>query len=187
MSSADPRATEAKAEGSAAWSAGNYDLAIEHFSTAITFGGDKDFLKVLHSNRSAAYLKVNKVDQSLKDANKCVELDSNWAKGFTRKGDALLAKKSYSDAYNAYNSAQRLTPGGDASLETKLEQAMRGMRNASSPPSSSSSGTAGSTNSSTATTAPATGIFRYAQLAIMILSIVYLLPLGKTISFYAYK
>ncbi len=181
MSSSDPRATQAKADGSNAWSAGNYDLAIEHFSSAITFGGDKEFLKVLHSNRSAAYLKINKIDEALKDGNKCVELDSNWSKGFGRKGDALLAKKNYSEAYNAYNSALRLSPG-DATLTAKTEQAMRGMRN-SAQSSASSSGSGSSAGSAT----PSTGVFSYVKIAILVLSFVYLLPLGKNISFYSYK
>jgi len=80
-----PEAIQAKADGAAAWSAGNFSQAAEHFTTAINLGGDKEFLKVLHSNRSAAYLKLNRITEALKDGNKCVELDNNWVKGYARE------------------------------------------------------------------------------------------------------
>jgi hypothetical protein len=37
---------EEKELGAAAWSAGNYPLAITHFTNAIEIGGDKEFIKV---------------------------------------------------------------------------------------------------------------------------------------------
>jgi stress-induced-phosphoprotein 1 len=170
--STDPRATEAKTKGSNAWSEGNYDQAVDFFSEGITFGGDKEFLKVLHSNRSAAYLKLNKVAESLADANKCVDLDSNWGKGYTRKGDALLANKKFTDAYNAYNSALRFAPN-DNVLTSKCEQAMRGIRN--------------STAGSNLPSVEPTGIVGTLKILILILCVAYVLPLGKFVSITSYK
>lgn len=50
---------EAKAAGSAAWQIGNFDEAVRLFGVAIESSDstNKDFLKILYSNRSAAYLK----------------------------------------------------------------------------------------------------------------------------------
>jgi tetratricopeptide (TPR) repeat protein len=75
-------------------SAGNYDLAIKKWTEAIdaTPGSDREFLKVVYSNRSAAYLKLKQNASALADADQCVELDPNWVKGITRKGDALYAQ-----------------------------------------------------------------------------------------------
>lgn len=168
----NPAAVQAKSDGTTAWSAGSYSLAAEHFTTAINIGGDKEFLKVLYSNRSAAYLKLNKITEALKDGNKCVELDSSWAKGFVRKGDALLASKQFTEAYNAYNSAARLSPS-DATVKEKCEQAMRGIRNAA-----DAAGGSGSSQSSPNTSGSANVhiYVQYAQISVLILFVLQLLP-----------
>lgn len=163
---------QAKSDGTTAWSAGSYSLAAEHFTTAINIGGDKEFLKVLHSNRSAAYLKLNKITEALRDGNKCVELDSNWAKGYVRKGDALLASKQYTEAYNAYNSAARIAPG-DVSVKEKCEQAMRGIRNAA----DASAGTGGAARNTSGSSATNVNIYvQYAQISVLVLFALQMLP-----------
>ena len=50
---------EAKAAGSAAWQGGNFEEAVRLFGVAIdnSVPTEKEFLKLLYSNRSAAYLK----------------------------------------------------------------------------------------------------------------------------------
>lgn len=50
---------EYKAAGARAWSDGRYQDAIEQYTLAITntSNHDKDLLKTLYSNRSAAYMK----------------------------------------------------------------------------------------------------------------------------------
>ena len=52
--------------------------------------------------------RIQKFQLALDDANKCLELDSNWIKGITRKGDALFSLKKFTDAHNAYNSGKIL-------------------------------------------------------------------------------
>lgn len=177
---ASEAAQQAKSDGSFAWSAGNYAQAAEHFTTAINIGGDKEFLKVLYSNRSAAYLKLSKVTEALRDGNKCVELDSNWAKGYVRKGDALLASKQYTEAYNAYNSAARIAPS-DATVKEKCDQAMRAMRNAADATANfaRSAGSTGSTGSPSSPS-PAPLYVQYAHLAILVLIVLYCIPLFPT-------
>jgi stress-induced-phosphoprotein 1 len=41
---------------------------------------------VFYSNRSGAYASLEKYQEALEDATKCVELKSDWAKGYVRKG-----------------------------------------------------------------------------------------------------
>lgn len=167
-----PAAVQAKSDGTTAWSAGSYSLAAEHFTTAINLGGDKEFLKVLYSNRSAAYLKLNKITEALKDGNKCVELDSSWAKGYVRKGDALLASKQFTEAYNAYNSAARISPS-DNTVKEKCEQAMRGIRNAA-----DASGASGASQSAPNTSGSANVhiYVQYAQITVLVLFFLQLVP-----------
>jgi tetratricopeptide (TPR) repeat protein len=171
-----PEALQAKSDGATAWSAGNFLLAVEHFTTAINLGGDKEFLKVLHSNRSAAYLKLTRITEALKDGNKCVELDSNWVKGYARKGDALLASKQFTEAYNAYNAGSRLAPN-DNTMKEKMEQAMRAMRNAAEPPRSTSGSSSPFGNVNVPPTPEAGRYVQIAQVSILVLTLLYMIPL----------
>lgn len=41
---------------------------------------------VLYSNRSGAYASLKNYEKAFEDANKCVELKSDWPKGYIRKG-----------------------------------------------------------------------------------------------------
>jgi tetratricopeptide (TPR) repeat protein len=186
----DTSAHRAKEEGGKAWGSGDYPKALEHFSEAINHGGDKDFLKVIYSNRSAVYLKLNRGEDSLKDADKCIELDSQWTKGYTRKGDALYHLKRYTESYNAYNNGLRMAPG-DSGLKEKSELAMRAICNTSTSSSSTSSFFPGSSSSSTAASTsalPATGMVRQVRLSIILLLFVYFIPfIGRKINFIAYR
>lgn len=146
MSAAD----EAKALGATAWSSGNFEDAVKHFTKAIDSSTDKEFLKVIYSNRSAAQLKLKRNSEGLADANKCVELDANWTKGYMRKGDALYAQGKHAEAYNAYNAGLRVD-SKDKTLIEKAEQVMKAMRSATSDTPSSGRGW----GSSTASSAPA--------------------------------
>jgi len=89
-----------KEKGNAALTAGRNDEAIEAYSEAIKLDGSNH---VLYSNRSAAYLKAGKLDLSLHDAEKTIELNSSWPKGYSRKGAVLFAMQKYDEAFTAYN------------------------------------------------------------------------------------
>jgi tetratricopeptide (TPR) repeat protein len=187
----DTLSLRAKEDGSKAWSEGNYEKALEHFSAAINYGGDKEFLKVIYSNRSAVYLKLKRAEESLQDANKALELDPNWPKGFTRKGDALYALKKFTESYNAYNTGLRLAPS-DATLKEKTEIAMRALANEnarSSGGSQNNRNTFGSSSSasSAASSAPATGILRQVKLAVLLLVLLYFVPFLGKINNIAYR
>lgn len=43
---------------------------------------------IYYSNRSAAYMKADSISKALKDAEKCVSLAPQWAKGYSRLGAA---------------------------------------------------------------------------------------------------
>lgn len=181
--STEELASQAKANGAEAWSTGKYDEAINYFTEAINHGGDKEFLRTLYSNRSAAYLKISNKEKALLDSEKCVSIDGNWSKGYVRKGDALLSLKKYTDAYNAYNSAARISPN-DQSIKDKCEQAIRLMSSSSSSNSSSYSnnqsfsGTNGYNPSATVTgNGRIAKIMRYAKLATVVLAVGYVFPM----------
>lgn len=53
---------------------------------------------MLYSNRSAAYLALKRHEEALSDAEKCVELNMDWPKGYARQGAALQALGRYAEA-----------------------------------------------------------------------------------------
>lgn len=57
---------------------------------------------VLYSNRSAAYLALKRHEDALRDAEKCVELNMDWPKGYARQGAALQALGRYAEAEACY-------------------------------------------------------------------------------------
>eukprot|EP01031_Cornospumella_fuschlensis_P017867 gene17867-21861_t len=74
-----------KDQGNTAFQAGDVELAISLFTQAIDLDPDNH---VFYSNRSAAYMKKDSISKALYDAEKCVELAPDWAKGYNRLGVA---------------------------------------------------------------------------------------------------
>jgi tetratricopeptide (TPR) repeat protein len=132
-----------------------------------------------------ANLKLNKFSEAVADASKCIELDGNWVKGHTRKGDALYSSSKFTEAFNAYNAAKRLSPS-DASLSEKCELASKAIRSEADRSNPSTSRT-----SSAATPAPPTGflgkIVTYGRYLLILFAVVYLLPLGRNYSSIAFR
>eukprot|EP01038_Epipyxis_sp_PR26KG_P008469 gene8469-11451_t len=176
-------AVQFKELGNAAYSAGNFNVAIQHFTDSIKAMDNlseeihKELQKIVYSNRSAAYLKLNKLDEALSDANRCINIDGNWVKGYSRKGDALLRKKLFTDAHNAYNNGLRIATN-DPIMKEKCEQAMRAIRNSSEQQSRT---TNSSSNDST--------LVIYIKASIIISAILYFItiPVSASISKICYR
>lgn len=90
---------ELKEKGNAALTAGNFEEAIDAYTQAINLDSNNH---VLYSNRSAAYAKAGKFESALADAEKTIEINPKWTKGYSRKGSALSYLKKYSEAFQAY-------------------------------------------------------------------------------------
>jgi len=114
-------ADEAKAKGNAALQAGKITEAIEFYSEAIHLDGSKH---VYYSNRSAAYLKQGDANNALQDAEACLGLNPEFAKGYSRKGAALHSLKRYNDSIAAYKEGLVKFPS-DTGLTNGLEQVQR--------------------------------------------------------------
>lgn len=74
-------ADAAKSLGSAAFSAGLYQDALEHYTSALGFAPDA---AVLYSNRSVTYLKLDRTTEALQDAKRSTELAPSWARAWQR-------------------------------------------------------------------------------------------------------
>ena len=113
--------SQCKAAGNAALQAGKISEAIANYTKAINLDGSNH---VYFSNRSAAYLKQGNGNNALEDANSCINLNPQFAKGYSRKGAALHALKRYNDSISAYNEGVGKFPS-DAGLKKGLEDVTR--------------------------------------------------------------
>ncbi|KAF0358385.1 stress-inducible protein [Gigaspora margarita] len=114
-------AEEYKTKGNQAFSAKEYEKAIEFFSKAIDVDPSNH---VLYSNRSASYSSLKQYDKALEDANKTVELKSDWAKGYSRKGAALHGLGKLKEARETYEEGLKVDPN-NAQLKKALEEIER--------------------------------------------------------------
>jgi len=115
---------------------GNQALKMQDFKEAVNFYGQAIELDptnhVYYSNRSAAYIKMGKHKEALSDANKCVQLNESWAKGYGRKGAALFGLKRYSGAMEAYRAALRFDPNSSL-YKNEVESCKRSQQGKSTP------------------------------------------------------
>ncbi|KAJ3099654.1 Hsp90 cochaperone [Phlyctochytrium bullatum] len=106
-----------KAQGNKAFASGDFKTAISFFTQAIDQDGSNH---VLFSNRSACYASLKDYVKALDDADKTVELNPNWAKGYSRKGAALYGLSRYKEATEAYQAGLAIEPS-NAQLQKGLK------------------------------------------------------------------
>ncbi|KAI0520584.1 hypothetical protein KFK09_008060 [Dendrobium nobile] len=63
-----------------------------------------------YSNRAACYTKLGALPEGLKDAEKCIELDPSFSKGYTRKGAVQFFMKEYDKALETYQEGLKHDP-----------------------------------------------------------------------------
>jgi tetratricopeptide (TPR) repeat protein len=113
------KAQQTSAKGNDAFSRGDYRLAVQLYTTAISLAPrDATF----HSNRSAAYMKLAVPARALADAKAAAALRPEWAKPYHRMGTAALALGQLDDAVAAFRIGLERAPG-DPSLLAGLEAA----------------------------------------------------------------
>ncbi|KAF6255278.1 hypothetical protein COO60DRAFT_1627589 [Scenedesmus sp. NREL 46B-D3] len=104
---------------------GNYGKAADRYSAAISLLGpceDAALLRLLLSNRSAAWLKAGRQQAALDDAAAAVRAAPRWAKAQWRRGRALAAltrsrrcvMTRWPEALAAFLQAWRLSESGEA-------------------------------------------------------------------------
>ncbi|GMG22326.1 unnamed protein product [Ambrosiozyma monospora] len=96
-------ADELKAQGNKAFSAKQFDKAIELFTKAIEVSPTPNH--VLYSNRSACYTSIHQYNEALKDAQECVKINPTWAKGYNRVGAAQFGLNDLEGAKLSYEKA----------------------------------------------------------------------------------
>lgn len=108
---------QARQEGNEFFKAGKYPEAIAKYADAMK----RDPTSATpYSNRAACYQKLMEWDLALKDANKCVEMDAKFVKGWSRKGGIHLYLKEFHKAMDCYNVILELDPA-NAEAKQNLE------------------------------------------------------------------
>jgi len=125
MSASQPseKARDAKNNGNEFFKKGEYDNAIKSFTTAIELAPEETSF---YSNRSAAYLKNRDFELAEADGRKCIELNAEWAKGYSRTANALMMMKKYAEAVGVFaqglakDPADRVLSKGLADAQKRL-------------------------------------------------------------------
>jgi len=78
----------------------------------------------LYGNRSMVKLTLGQFKDALEDANKCINLDSKYSKGYYRKGQACNKLKLFNEAAESYDLGSKLEPD-NKTFKTLSEKARK--------------------------------------------------------------
>ncbi|KAJ8767688.1 hypothetical protein K2173_018246 [Erythroxylum novogranatense] len=126
----DPKlADEEREKGNEFFKQQKYPEAIKHYTESLR-RNPKD--PKAYSNRAACYTKLGALPEGLKDAEKCIELDPSFSKGYTRKGAVQFLMKEYDKALETYQQGLKHDPQNQELLDgvrrcvEQLNKASRG-------------------------------------------------------------
>jgi tetratricopeptide (TPR) repeat protein len=151
-----PRTIETlKLQGNTAFSDNDMIKASMLYTKALQLCSEQDWdmKRILHSNRSAARLKVGDVQGALMDAEEALRLAPGWSKAFIRKANALETLGRYQEAKRSFEAALAGEPE-NLTLKENIQRIEQFILNPSlaPPPSSVTTTTTTTTTSSTNTT-----------------------------------
>ncbi|KAF9027524.1 TPR-like protein [Hymenopellis radicata] len=118
-----------KDKGDGAFNAGNFPQAIGHYSAAIVHDR-KDYRLPL--NRAAAYLKLGKHEDAVRDCTTTLALSPNNAKALFRRSQARVAIGDLKEAEADLKTLVKLQPSDD-SMKKELEKVSGMLKKASEP------------------------------------------------------
>lgn len=107
-----------KDQGNKCFAQSRFKEAVEFFTKAIE---EDPSNHVLYSNRSAAYSALQEGKDALQDAEKVIEIKSDWPKGFLRRGVAYETLYKYPEAHSSFQAGLKLDPE-DATLSKKVDE-----------------------------------------------------------------
>ncbi|XP_052170641.1 hsp70-Hsp90 organizing protein 3-like [Diospyros lotus] len=111
----DPKlADEEREKGNEYFKEQKYPEAVRHYTEALR-RNPKD--PRVYSNRAACYTKLGAMPEGLKDAEKCIELDPTFAKGYSRKGAIQFFMKEYDKALETYQEGLKHEPKNQELLD----------------------------------------------------------------------
>ncbi|XP_008791693.2 hsp70-Hsp90 organizing protein-like [Phoenix dactylifera] len=111
----DPKiADEEREKGNELFKQQKYPEAVKHYTEALR-RNPKD--PRVYSNRAACYTKLGAMPEGLKDAEKCIELDPSFSKGYTRKGALQFLMKEHDKALETYQEGLKHDPNNQELMD----------------------------------------------------------------------
>ena len=117
-------AAECKAKGNACLQAKDFKTAVSWYTAAIEKDGTNH---VFYSNRSAAHLNMGDATAALADAESCIKVKPDWAKGYSRKGAALHKLNRMAESVASYEAGLKIDPA-NAALSQGLAAAKKALQ-----------------------------------------------------------
>ena len=109
-------AEQHRVKGNELFKEGKFPLALKEYDEGIKRNPKG---VAIYSNRCATLIKLMDINAGLKDADKCIELDPNFLKAYSRKGNCHHLMKEYHKAMKAYDDGLKLDPSNKECLEGK--------------------------------------------------------------------
>lgn len=109
------KCAEEKEAGNTAFKEARYPDAVQHYTEALKRGPpsvNSEAYK-LFSNRAACYTKLGALPEGLKDADECIKLAPDFAKGYSRKGHIQYFMKEYNKAMETYRAGLEHDPNNE--------------------------------------------------------------------------
>eukprot|EP00887_Chlorella_sp_A99_P005251 scaffold1.g5251.t1 len=119
---------EEKEKGNEAFKEQRYPEAVAHYTEALKRGPpsiNPEAYK-LYSNRAACYTKLGAWSEGVKDADECIRLKPDFAKGYSRKGHLQFFMKDYDKAMETYQEGLKHDPDS-AELKEGLMRCIEGI------------------------------------------------------------
>ncbi|XP_071101126.1 dnaJ homolog subfamily C member 7-like [Haliotis cracherodii] len=105
-----------KEEGNTAFRSGKYDEAYNLYSEALAIDSNNKFTNSkLYFNRATVCSKLHKLDQSIENCSKAVELDDTYLKAYLRRAKCYMETEQYQEAVCDYEKIFKM----DKSKENK--------------------------------------------------------------------
>jgi len=120
-------ATEEKDKGNAFFKESKFPEAVKCYTEALKRGPPKvnqEAYKV-YSNRAACYTKLGALPEAVKDADVCIELKPDFAKGYSRKGTAQFFMKEFDKAMETYKLGLEQAGADNEELKAGLQRCIQ--------------------------------------------------------------
>ncbi|VDN04944.1 unnamed protein product [Thelazia callipaeda] len=105
------KANEQRALAMQALNNGNFEKAVEHFTTAIEVNPGS---AILHAKRASVLLKLNKPNNAIRDCDKAISLNADSAQGYKFRGRAHRLLGHFLEAHRDLAMACKLDYDNDA-------------------------------------------------------------------------
>lgn len=121
---AEEKATQLKDAGNEQLKVGHFLQAIELYSEGLEY---RPTNHILLSNRAMAYIKIENYGLALQDADKAIESDPTYAKGYYRRASANFALNHFKTARKDFRAVCKLKPK-DRDARNKLAACEKAVR-----------------------------------------------------------